>query len=985
MRRRSDGILACLLRPGSVTAHAAPSPGAGFFFQPMAFLSVAFCLTLVGAEYDELKVKRQETFGFTKKPAIKPNGKGFSISFASKGYCDVTVAVENDRGRIVRHLACGVLGDKAPAPFTKGALQQTIFWDGKDDEGKYIDDLDNHSIRVSLGLKPRFEKNLFWSPKKRISAYPPLIRATKEGVYVCEGRGVDFVRLYSHEGEYLRTIYPFPADRLGEVKGLKEHVFPQDGKKLPVKRGFVQATLLTSGTSCLMGLPYKFGDGFGASAMDVRGDRIALAHLKLNRLSTKGHTGGLDLSGTDTTVKFGKGKKAWGVKPTSAAFSPDGKTLYLSGYFYKTPRSYMYQHYCLPVVMKVSYEGTEKDVAQVFLGKPSLKAAGTGNDQFKAATSVAVDKKGRVYVSDYPNDRIQIFGADGAFLKSIKTRRPALVRVDPRNGEIWAFSWMAPTDLVVNENVQPQVTRYGSFDDPKKIASGKLPFKPEKLSGYYRGWGLRYSAEIDTFADKPTVWIVGQREQITRKTVVDWGAGVLNGQAKDKWTGSGLMLLKQEKGGAWKLAQNFVHEAGKAVKWTKPAAFSRQRLYVNPVDGKLFIANELGFGKSFTELVRIDPESGKTKIVALPFDTEDLAFDMQGRAYLRTDKLVARFDSRSWREIPWDYGEERNKVGFSSSGGSKRCSLISALPTPGQRPVFWHQGGMWVNAKGNIAVCCVSRAEPRKRNQGMRYRAAVEEAKPYTPAMYPGRARWQEIHVWNKHGELIYEDAVPGMGVNDGLGIDKDDNLYFMAANTRMFGAKRYHNVMSGTVMKFGPKKGRVLSKGGGVVKLPPSDFPKRPVDIIGSPTGPAWVEGADWLYGGVGYSGMIMTTIGYGCCCWNARYNIDYFARSFAPEIDHYSVAVLDSNGNLILRVGRYGNVDDGVPSDRNSRSPKKYKPNSIGGDEVALFHGAYVTCHTDRRLFIADPGNGRVLSVKLDYHKTETVKLKGQSVARE
>ena len=46
--------------------------------------------------------------------------------------------------------------------------------------------------------------------------------------------------------------------------------------------------------------------------------------------------------------------------------------------------------------------------------------------------------------------------------------------------------------------------------------------------------------------------------------------------------------------------------------------------------------------------------------------------------------------------------------------------------------------------------------------------------------------------------------------------------------------------------------------------------------------------------------------------------------------------------------------------------------------GDEVALFHGAYLATHTDRRLFIADPGNARVVSVKLGYHASERVALK-------
>ena len=133
-------------------------------------------------------------------------------------------------------------------------------------------------------------------------------------------------------------------------------------------------------------------------------------------------------------------------------------------------------------------------------------------------------------------------------------------------------------------------------------------------------------------------------------------------------------------------------------------------------------------------------------------------------------------------------------------------------------------------------------------------------------------------------------------------------------------------------------------------------------------------MQGAEWFYGGVGWHGRSQRSPGYGCDCWNSRFCLDYFARSFVPEIDHYSVAVLDSNGNLILRVGRYGNVENGKPLD-----PKGGPPHArtLGGDEVGLVHAAYVGTHTDRRLFIADIGNARILSVKLGYHTEERLSL--------
>ena len=51
---------------------------------------------------------------------------------------------------------------------------------------------------------------------------------------------------------------------------------------------------------------------------------------------------------------------------------------------------------------------------------------------------------------------------------------------------------------------------------------------------------------------------------------------------------------------------------------------------------------------------------------------------------------------------------------------------------------------------------------------------------------------------------------------------------------------------------------------------------------------------------------------------------------------------------------------------------------PVSIGGDEVALFHAAYVATTTDKKLFIADAGNARILSVKLGYHAQKINQIK-------
>jgi hypothetical protein len=276
---------------------------------------------------------------------------------------------------------------------------------------------------------------------------------------------------------------------------------------------------------------------------------------------------------------------------------------------------------------------------------------------------------------------------------------------------------------------------------------------------------------------------------------------------------------------------------------------------------------------------------------------------------------------------------------------------------------------MAVSPRGHLVVA-VNNYGTQPANRKDVYETPVEPGgKPYVPPNYPGRVRWGEVHVWDRHGQMLYEDAVPGLNRLDGLGIDRDDNLYVLSTTTRVLDGQRYFNDMTETLMKVQPKKARVLSPSDrAAVTLAPEAQPKRPPDVSNSHVGPAWVEGAEWFYGGVGFAGKNASRSGGGCDCYNARFALDFLGRSFAPEIDHYSVAVLDSAGNLILRVGQYGNADSAGP---NSAVP-------LSGDGVGLVYAPYVATQTDRRLFIADPGNARIVSVRLDYRASETVRLR-------
>ena len=957
-------------------------------FPPVVWVPAILLISCVAraADVDELKVKREAVFEFVQKPAVTRTGDRITIAFESKGNCDATVVIENADGKIVRHLISGVLGANAPAPLQKNSKKQAVVWDGKDDQGKYVDDKDACVVRISLGLKPQFERNLLWSPKKRIGSEACIVAAAPEGVYIFDGLGADHLRLFDHQGNYARTVYPFPADKLDKVVGLETHEYLQDGRKLPVKHGFVQASLLSSGTSGMDDLE-KWHGGIGATAMAVCGKRIVLAYHYLNRLSTDGSSGDLPLKGPQVGFEKRIGDASYGIGPISAAFSPDGKYVYLTGYHWQ--QTYPGGAGSWHGVYRLEYD--KNDPPKAFLGTMTEEGFGDDNDHFMVPTSVATDPQGRIYVSDMMNDRVQIFSPEGKFLKTIPTDKPAKVLVHPKSGEIYVFSWPEKgVSSDVHRKAKKQVdwrnfpqtlTRFASFDNPTLVETGPIPGVQIDQGGMV-SFGTLMHVTLDVWADLPTLWMAGRKHKVTAFEVGYWGGGTIAREASDNWSGDGVVsyALEDKK---WAKKADFSNEVTKKFQRSKPPDFGRQRLFFNPANEKLYVAEDSSFGKSFLDMLQVDPKTGKVKIVPLPFDAEDMCFDQTGAAYLRTDTEVVRYDSVSWREIPWDYGEERPHLQFSSIGGGKDSKAVGALPNPGARPVCWHQGGMCVSARGHLAMSCVSRAEPAAKQSGVKARVNDIEGKPYMPDLWPGRARWQEVHIWDAHGKLIYEDAAPGTTLLCGTAVDNEDNLYLLADSTRAYDGKKYFNEMTGTLMKFKPRKGRIVSKSGGPVPLSAEAAPKRPVDVAGGFTGAGWVEGADWLFGAAGWFGFNTARAGGGCDCWHSRFCLDYLNRSFVPETERYSVAVLDSNGNVILRVGQYGNVDDGIPLVKEDSAPNAKSLASAGRadppcDEVSLINPGYVGVQTDRRLFIHDVGNSRIVSVKLGYHADERVALK-------
>lgn len=917
-------------------------------FNQIIIFTLFFCFflsKLPSQEYKEFKIKRESEFGFQKQPEIVQSGEGYFISFEVKSYCDVTIVIEEESsGKILRHLISGVLGMNAPEPFQKNKKDQKIYFDGKADNGEYIKNSKEAVVRVSLGLSPIFEKTYFDFPKRRHSIDRQLICPIEEGVVVYDGgNNIDFVKLYSHAGDYIKTIYPFPADKIKDVKGLKWKPLPDGNGQYPVKSNFLQTSFLESGSNYAMPgkIPTNYGwahygmYGKGATFLTANKDNIAFGMGYLARLALDGSSGGLDFNGPAVGYKVNTATGEMLVQPASAAFSPDGKKIYFTGFHSCTyfggvsntlwSKDWTSYHHIYEMDLN------SNEPPQVFMGNPAL--SGSDEKSFNMPIYIHIDEKYRIYVCDYLNNRLQVFDQNKNLLKTINVNNPSYVTVLPKSKEVIVVSYIIPNKIfALNPTPKNPVLYYnlGKFEDLKIGKPITLP--PAYEQSFYvdfrwnNGSGFSLGLGITDITGEVRVWLSTEKQIETDRT-------------REKIPTTNIKIWKIVNDN-FELVRDFEKEIDQELTDARPAHYGRQLLQVNPVTSDLYIAKtKRGFnGKSFKELFKINSKTGKIVTVDLAFEAEDYCFDNNGFLYIKFQDIIARYNAETFKEIPWDYGIE-----------VKEGDVISGLRVP----TFsgWHQGGIFVNVKGNIVIA------------GPYFVPENDTYKKYLPVMYPGRLALSNgdclIHIYDKFGKLIKNDAVPNLKDNYGIGLDQNNNIYLMNSPTRYFNGEAYPNKFTGTVMKFPMEGAKLISKADAPIPLPKKNEPNRPYDINGF-----WVENASWFYGGVGFMGK---NAGTGCACWNSRMAFDYLNRTFAPELERYSVAILDSNGNLITRVGRYGN--------RDSTGPKSVKP--VGGDEVTMIHGAYLTTLSDKFLYIADVGNDRIISVKLAYAVNEKIPL--------
>ncbi|MBA4389188.1 MAG: hypothetical protein C0404_14540 [Verrucomicrobia bacterium] len=911
-------------------------------------------------------VERENVFEFTEKPAVKTVGQDrYEIAFAAKGNCDVTVAIIDPEGKVVRHVASGVLGVNAPAPLQKNSLKQTLLWNGKDDLDNYVKEPLRMRVRVMLGLKPAFDKLLGGTSPLNLPGEVQGIVVNEEGGFVFSkdlgSHGHSTLRMFDRDGKYMRSVIPPPSNLTPEKAAGLSYIEYEEGKKA-LHGADVYETVAKGG----FWTPGLDGRGLGDIQPAIIGKRLFFCNGGV------GYHGGCRASllfswNTDgsTELKGMRGRplaadnKTEHVAPRFAA-SPDGKRLYVGG----ITEGYYGSHNFVPMIMWLDPEGIKPAV--LFAGDP--KVMGSDEKHFNCPSGLDCDAAGRVYVADQRNNRLQVLSPEGKFLKTLEVDRPDLVRVHQKTGAIYILH-----QARVEGRSVPRLTKFASFDDLKEV------YHVDGLTGK--------TMAVDSWSAKPRIWLGRGRKQ--------WA---------EERSGSFSVRIYEEDGNALKVAVDFDEEARKEAGANYMGRWGGSiggKVVCDPLREKLFYNNGIIFD------LATGRRAGR---ISHPGPTDDIAFDKHGYLHAHFNPGfflpgVGRFDVDNIppdgriKEVPYDYGIEAPGAGFRG-----------IMPVRDQLGAKYFQDGFGVNMRGEVAEQCniyyVPKMDDLGKDEAMQGTREFlnkgfwdEEANNFAASsrkIEDAIKRGEEVYsirrepgvplsggtVWtfNRNGEIKGESIVTAGKLINGTMIDEDGAVYFVTGRPKLYDGKIFLYARGGTYGAPGDKlngwpftgtlvktvvnaKCRIVQKN---APIHMEETPNRPPEVSSisfvndehdNKSIHAWVEGAEWLYAGAS------PIVSGGCSCPTQRLHTDWFKRTFVPEAYRHSIGILDASGNLVLHVGSYGTLDD-------------VRALKAGSTDIPMLFVRFVSATDNYMCF--DDWNERLVVLKLGYHAEETVEIK-------
>ncbi|MBL8027582.1 MAG: hypothetical protein JNL74_14270 [Fibrobacteres bacterium] len=417
-----------------------------------------------------------EAARFTSEPVVTDEGSRFVIRFTVSELTDVAIYAEDTAtGKIIAHIAGGVLGAKAPAPLQAGSLAQTLTWDKRDDRGNLLSG--GYDIRVGLGLQARLDRFFGWQSKYVLN-YNCISRilgmtVDSQGNIIVQAisQTKEHMRIYSfnRNGDYVRTLHPYSGALPNEkVRGFGR-VTRRDGKIIP-------AQYQTQLFSVVPELVSNNKHGLSVSAQGwLLIPNGGPMHYGLNSKAARVIVMGLDGScprdtaygprlPMNTTPSYDSKTDLYpyiGLNPTA-----DGKTL-------------------LACVDTVIYKS-----ALDFSGTmvPFLRG-------FSKIRGLALDGAGRLYVADYSANLIRIFDSTGIKLDSISLTRPFEVKVHRGTGALY----VASADSLGRRLILRKFSAFPAFDSVSQFV--------QTGDQYTFNRGALPNLALDISAIRPRIWI----------------------------------------------------------------------------------------------------------------------------------------------------------------------------------------------------------------------------------------------------------------------------------------------------------------------------------------------------------------------------------------------------------------------------------------------------------------------------------------------
>ena len=863
---------------------------------------------------------------FTTPPSLIRDGGKFRITFAVASPTDVEVAIVAADGKVLRHLAAGVLGGKGapPEPFKPG-LAQTLEWDGKDDNGGAIWQIALRlKVRVRAGMGVKFGRMIGEDPYT--FGYIDSIATDEDGnLYITASasecyQSAQCLRVFAPDGTYLRTLIPFAADLKPEDAG--ELAQPAGGLAAwdAARRTFIPKNY-SSGNPAL----YPFATGVRLVSVSKKTGIVMTAGTTVWRMDADG--GNLRGPGAMWPAKAGLKNPHWNVP--QLAVSPDGRYIYYSnvaGTQYepkkfsdtdpKWPQGRVYRQGAGELAQPASKAGSEPekfyDLELPNWDEKKYWLPNAWNCR-TAAYHIATDAQGHVHICDLVNQEIVEVAPDGRKAGATKVPWPERVHVDDKSGAYYVLSRLT---ALPNEGSQLKLVKIVGRGADAKVAA-ELPLKTKvNRSGV--------GTCLGRMGDSPVLWI---------------------GSA------SGLTCIKDNDGRLEVAETSFRPLPDSELDWGRITVDAeRDEVYTNNAHKCLY---------------RYDGKTGQGGLLrknGKPFYGVDMSVSPEGLLYIRTGESFAGPLERYTREL--------DPAPFAATNSHLLYDIYSRMG------IGYCDKGVGAGPKGE---CYVSYMYGWNKyfvagfgGDGKAIKGKYLDGKFKRPDPKSVVGKWPEDR-W-----VMSAVVGPIPASSGGVAVDLAGNIYvgmllvpkgFFDAAPAGFEKDPAYGNWTGSIVKFPPSGGTVL----GAVKE--DDQTDAEGERTACEKGLS-VVGAIRIYPGLApFSGG-----GYGgntscCVCRVPRFQVDRYGRIIYTNVVTCSATVVDNAGNKILEFGSYGNFDSQYVNP-SSEAGKAGKP-SVAVPELPL---AWPTGagFSDKHVYVLDTYNKRVLRADKTWAAEEVCEVK-------